>query len=113
MKRTVGLSIMVLGMMMFVYAQDENKSTGHTGEHMGWICNSKCVNHDKPAATCDVNCTDTTGDVMFVDEQGKSTKISNPEKVKGQMGKKMKVKYQMMNNGEMQIDEIIQGSFGY
>jgi hypothetical protein len=109
MKRIVGLSIMVLGLMMLVNAQDENKSH----EHTGWICNSKCVNHDKPIATCDESCTDKSGDVMFVDENGKSTKISNPDKVKGQMGKKMKVKSQMMESGEMQIDEIIQGSFGY
>ena len=109
MKRNIGLSTIVLVLAMFVYAQDQIKVTVHTG----WICNSKCVNHDKPIATCDESCTDKSGDVMFVDEHGKSTKISNPDKVKGQMGKKMKVKSQMMDSGEMQIDEIIQGSFGY
>jgi hypothetical protein len=109
MKRIVGLSIMVLGFMLSVYAQDQAKPV----EMTGWVCNSKCVNHDKPTATCDASCTDTSGDVVFLDDQGKTTKIHNPEKVKGHMGHKMKVNCHMMENGEMQIDEIIQGSYGY
>ena len=109
MKRIVGLSILVLAFMLSVYAQDQVKST----EHTGYICNSKCVNHDKPTAACDASCTDTSGDVVFVDDQGKTTKIHNPDKVKGHMGHKMKVNSHMMDNGEMEIDEIIQGSFGY
>jgi hypothetical protein len=49
---------------------------------------------------------------MFVGDDGKTTKISNPDKVKGHMGHKMKVKSQMTKDGEMQIDEIIRGTFG-
>jgi hypothetical protein len=108
MKRIVGLLIMVLGLTMLVQAQDQSKSR----ERTGWICNSKCVNHDKPAATCDASCTDTSGEVMFVGDDGKTTKISNPDKVKGHMGHKMKVKSKMTKDGEMQIDEIIRGTFG-
>jgi hypothetical protein len=114
MKRIIGLSTMFLGLMMLVYAQDQNQNQNQNQsmEKTGWICNSKCVNHDKPAAACDANCTDTSGDVVFVDEQGQTTKIHNPDKVKGHMGKKMKVKCQM-KDGEMQIDEIILGSYGF
>ena len=108
MKRMIGLLTVVLGLVMLVNAQDQSKSI----ERSGWICNSKCVTHDQPTATCDANCTDKSGDVVFVDEQGKSTKVSNPDKVKGHMGHKMKVKSKMMDNGEMQIDEIIRGSYG-
>jgi hypothetical protein len=108
MKRIAGLFTMVLALMMLVYAQDKNKPM----EMTGWICNSKCVSHDKPTATCDASCTETSGDVVFIDEQGKTTKISNPAMVKGHMGKKMKVKCEM-KDGEMQIDQIILGSYGY
>jgi hypothetical protein len=108
MKRIAGLFTMVLALMMLVYAQDNNKPM----EMTGWICNSKCVNHDKPTATCNASCTETSGDVVFIDEQGKTTKISNPAMVKGHMGKKMKVKCEM-KDGEMQIDQIILGSYGY
>lgn|ERR1044071_4610071 len=109
MKRIVGLSAVVLGLMMLVYAQDQNQSI----ERTGWICNSKCVNHQQSTATCDTNCTDKSGDVVFIDEQGKTTKISNPEKVKGHMGKKMKVKCHQVENGEMQIDQLILATYGY
>jgi hypothetical protein len=108
MKRIIGLSSMVLALMMLGYAQDQAKPI----EMTGWICNSKCVNHDKPTATCDASCTETSGDVVFIDDKGKITKISNPAMVKGHMGKKMKVKCEM-KDGEMQIDQIILGSYGY
>jgi hypothetical protein len=109
MKRNIGLSTIVLVLAMFAYAQDQIKVTVQTG----WICNSKCVHHEKDIATCDVNCNDKSGYAVFVDEHGKSTKINNPDKVKGHMGEKMKVKSEMMDNGEMQIDEIIRGSYGF
>jgi hypothetical protein len=113
MKRIAGLFTLVLALMMLVYAQDQNKPMEKKPMEMtGWICNSKCVNHDKPTATCDASCTETSGDVVFIDEQGKTTKISNPAMVKGHMGKKMKVKCEM-KDGEMQIDQIILGSYGY
>jgi hypothetical protein len=108
MKRIIGLLSMVLALMMLGYAQDQAKPI----EMTGWICNSKCVNHDKPTATCDASCTETSGDVVFIDDKGKTTKISNPAMVKGHMGKKIKVKCEM-KDGEMQIDQIILGSYGY
>jgi hypothetical protein len=108
MKRIIGLSAVVLGMIMFVYAQDVNKSI----EMTGWICNSKCVTHDQPIAACDASCKDKTGDVVLIDDKGKTTKISNPDMVKGHMGKKMKMKCHMNNSGEMEIEEVIRGSYG-
>ena|ERR1051326_8194347 len=106
MKRMFGLSILILALIAPAYAQDQD----HPIERTGWICNSKCVNHDTKPASCDSNCTDKTGDVVFVDEQGKTTKISNPDMVKDHMGKKMKVKCHM-KNGEMQVDNLL-GIYG-
>jgi hypothetical protein len=107
MKRTVGLSALVLAVTMFVYGQDQKNSV----EQMGWICNSSCVKHDQPVATCDGGCKEKSGDVVFIDEKGNITKISNPEKVKGHMGKKMKMKCHMMKDGTMQVDQLL-GIYG-
>ena len=106
MKRTVGLSALVLALTMFVGGQEQK----NTAEQMGWICNSSCVKHDKPVATCDGSCTEKSGDVVFIDEQGNTIKISNPENVKGYMGKKMKMKCHM-KNGEMYVDQLL-GIYG-
>jgi hypothetical protein len=106
MKRIVGLSTMFLALTMFVYAQEQSNAV----EMMGWICNSKCVNHDKPVAACDASCTEKGGDAVFIDEQGNVTTISNPDMVKGYMGKKMKVKCEK-KNGQMQINQLL-GIYG-
>ena len=106
MKRIVGLSAMVLVMTILIYGQDQSNSA----EQMGWICNSKCVKHDKTVATCAADCKEKGGDAVFVDEQGNTTKISNPDKVKGYMGKKMKMKCHM-KNGEMYVDQLL-GIYG-
>jgi hypothetical protein len=102
MKRIVGLSAMVLALAAFPYAQDPNDSI----EKTGWICRSQCVNHDQPVAACDTSCRKKSGDVVFVDEQGNITKISNPHRVQGHIREKVKVKCQM-KNGKLQIDELL------
>jgi len=102
MKRMVGLPILLLALIMPAYAQDQS----HPIERTGWICNSKCVNHETQPVSCDSKCTDKSGDIVFIDDQGKTTKISNPDAVKQHMGKKMKVKCHM-ENGEMMVDDLL------
>jgi hypothetical protein len=103
MKRIAGLLAMVLTSAMWLNAQDNNKST----EMTGWVCNSKCVTQNADKAACDQNCTDKSGDVVFVDDQGKVTKIANPKKVKDDMGKQVKVKGKMMKKKDMmEIEDV-------
>jgi hypothetical protein len=45
----------------------------------GWICDSKCVKQDAGKASCDASCAEKGGDTVFVDDQGKATKIANPK----------------------------------
>lgn len=97
MKRIAGLLALVLGATIMMYGQDKGKGS----EMTGWICNSKCVQQNAGVAACDLKCTDKTGEAVFVDDQGKVTKIANPRKVKGAMGKKVKVKAEMMDDKDM------------
>jgi hypothetical protein len=104
MKRSAGLFTIVLASLILLYAQD-NKPT----EMTGWICNSACVTQAAGRTTCDANCTEKSGDAVFVEDSGKVTKISNPDIVKGHMGTKMKVKCQMSKDKEaMEIQELLQ-----
>ena len=64
----------------------------------GTVCNSKCVNRSSDRAVCDSGCTEKGGDAVFVEENGKVTKIANPDKVKGFMGKHVKAKCRMMQD---------------
>lgn len=110
MKRIAGLLAIVLGSWMLIYAQDQSKGPDQSkGQEMtGWICNSKCVNQTAAKASCDESCTDKSGDVVFVDDSGKVTKIANPDKVMDKMGKKVKVKCDMMKDQDMmQIYDVV------
>jgi hypothetical protein len=64
----------------------------------GTVCNSKCVNRSSDRAVCDSGCTEKGGDAVFVEEDGRVTKIANPDKVKGFMGKHVKAKCRMMQD---------------
>ena len=95
---------MVVASTMWLQAQDKNKGT----EMTGWICNSKCVTQKADQAACDQSCTDKSGEAVFIDDQGKITKIANPAKVEGDMGKKVKVKGKMMKKKDaMEIYDVI------
>lgn len=76
-------------------------------EMTGTICNSKCVSQSGDRSVCDTNCKEKDGDAVFVGEDGKVTKIANPEKVKGMMGKHVKTKCKMnKDTGEMWLDYV-------
>jgi hypothetical protein len=101
MKRFVGMLAIVLGSSMFLYAQDKGKDKGT--EMTGTICSSKCVKTNATPVACDLGCKEKGGDTVFVDDQGKVTKIVNPKKVKSQMGKKVKVKAAMVSDKDMEV----------
>lgn len=100
MKRFALLLTILLGSAV-LYAQ-EAKETDMTKPHemSGTICNSKCVVQHSGQNACDSNCTETGGDAVFIHEDGTTHKIANPDKVKGYMGKQVKGKAKMMDDGK-------------
>jgi hypothetical protein len=106
MKRSAALLTIVLASLLFLYAQD-NQAT----EMTGWICNSACVTQSGGHAACDATCKDKSGDAVFVGDSGKVTKIANPDKVKGNMGQKVKVNCTVnKEKEEMEIHKILQAA---
>jgi len=71
-----------------LFAQDSNKS--QKKEVDGTICNSACVQKVENLNTCNTSCTDKSGDVVLVDDQGKVMKIANPKMATSHMNKKVK-----------------------
>jgi len=108
MKRTAALLALALGSTMLMSAQDKSKGTEMTGT----ICDQKCVKQDAGKAACDASCTEKSGDAVFVDDQGKATKIANPKMAKGKMGKKVKVHGQMMKDDSMKIYDVVLANAG-
>ena len=110
-KRNAGLCTIVLASALVFYGQSETpKGQSDIPKQMtGWICTSACVNKTVSQATCDATCAgkDRRGEAVFVDDNGKVSKISNPDMVKGKMGKKVKAKCKMnKDNDSMQILSI-------
>jgi hypothetical protein len=108
MKRNAGLCAIVLSSVILLYAQ--NDTTKDTAMDMtGWICTSPCVTQNTGHAACDSKCAgkDKHGEAVFIDDNGKVSKISNSDVVKGKMGKKVKAKCKMNKDNEsMQILSI-------
>ncbi len=87
MKPTLWLFMVVLCAVTLAQAQ----SSGKQMELNGMACYSRCVTQVNDKATCDPQCTDMSGDTVFVDDQGHVMKVANPEMCKGHMGKHMKI----------------------
>ncbi|HKF20625.1 MAG TPA: hypothetical protein VKE93_03590 [Candidatus Angelobacter sp.] len=108
MKRTAQLIVIVLASLALLYAQESQ-----TMEMTGTICNSACVKQSAGQASCDASCSDKSGDAVFVDDSGKVSKISNPDKVTGKMGQKVKVKCKMNKDKEaMEILDVVLANAG-
>jgi hypothetical protein len=88
------LFTVVLSLTGLIAAQDSSgtKKSSNPQQMTGTICNSSCVTQVENLPTCDPTCTIDTGDCVFVDNQGTVTKVENPDKCKGVMGKKVKIK---------------------
>ena len=102
MKRIAVLLMFVLGTAVFVTAQSNSKGT----EMIGTLCDQKCVKQDAGKAACDLSCTEKSGDRVFVDDNGKATKVANPEVCEGKMGKKVKVHGTMKDHDRMELWDI-------
>jgi hypothetical protein len=113
MKRIAGLLAVILGGTMFVAAQNQSKSTESKGTEMvGYLCDSKCVKQDAGKSVCDTSCSEKGNDCVFVDDEGKVTKIANPNMAKGKMGKKVKVHGDMKDKDMMEIYDVVLANAG-
>jgi len=96
MKRIVFLIVLVFGLSTFLSAGDKSKAS----QMNGTICDQKCVKQDAGKASCDLSCTEQSGEAAFVDDQGKAWKVANPAVCKVHMGKKVKGQSKKMENQE-------------
>jgi hypothetical protein len=101
MKFIASLLTVVLGSALLL-AQDMSKAV----EMSGTICDSKCLDQSGDHPACNLKCSETSADAVFIDDNGKVTKIANPDKVKGHKGKHVKAKCKMMEDDTMWIYSI-------
>ena len=107
MKRIAGALVMLMCTAALLYADDAK------GKDMtGWLCNSKCVTQSANKSTCDKNCTETTGDIVFIGSNGNVSKIENQDKVLLWAGKKVKMRASMnQEKGMMYVYEIAPATY--
>jgi hypothetical protein len=119
MKRILGLLTIVLGSTLLLCAQDAGKGGMDQGAAMkgtemtGMLCDSKCVKQDAAKASCDLSCTEKSGDVSFIDDDGKASKVANPEVATGKMGKKVKIHCDMTKDKTaMKVYDVVFANAG-
>jgi hypothetical protein len=114
MKRIAGLMALALGFTLSMAAQDNGKNSSGKGTEMtGTLCGAKCVKQDSGKAACDSGCTAKSKDIVFIDEQGKATKVANPGMAKGKMGQKVKIHGEMMQGkDEMKLYDVVLANAG-
>ena len=86
MKRSNQLLLAVLCLAIPLFAKNSNQSK----TVIGTVCNSACVVPQNNLSTCDTGCTDRSGDVVLVDDQGKVLKIANPNVATPHLKKRVK-----------------------
>jgi hypothetical protein len=94
---------------LLVAAQDQNNSSTNPKEMIGWVCNAKCVDQSSGKPTCNQNCSEAAGEVVFIQENGQVTKIANQEIAQPMAGKKCKIKAKKdPNSGRLAVQNIIE-----
>ncbi len=110
MKRIAWLLVPISCLSIFLFAQSQNSSDkNQTHEMTGWVCNAKCVTQNAGAPTCDTNCSEAAGPVVFVNNTGQVLQISNQEKAQPMAGKMCKMKARLdPNTGSIDVDDMIE-----
>ncbi len=88
MKRIAWLLAPVVLSAVSLSAEDMGKEAGLSG----LLCNSNGVVQNEGHAACDQSYAGQSGEVVFVDQQGRVFKIANQDKVVLRTGKKAKTK---------------------
>ncbi|MBZ5505948.1 MAG: hypothetical protein LAO78_10720 [Acidobacteriia bacterium] len=103
MKRTAGILAFALCSIILLHAQEaQDKSKGT--EMTGMVCNADSVVTTEGKAVCDETKGGKSPDMVFIDDQGKATKIANPKMLAGMSGKKVKIKCEMKGDEIMVYD---------
>ena len=110
MKPTAWLLVPLSCLAIFLFAQDQNNSSNNKSTEMtGWVCNAKCVHQNAGAATCDPNCSQATGPVVFVSHTGQVLQISNQAKAQPMAGKECKMKAKMdPSTGALDVENMVE-----
>jgi hypothetical protein len=96
MKRIVWLLAPVLLSAVSLYAGD----MGNAAAMSGVLCNSNGVVQSEGHAVCDQSYAGQSGDVVFVDAQGRVFKVANQDKVVLRAGKRAKTKSKPVKDEE-------------
>jgi hypothetical protein len=103
MKQIAWLLVTIFCLAVFVSAGEKNNSMDMTG----WVCNAKCVDQTSGKATCNKNCSESAGQVVFIDNKGQVLQISNQEMAQPMAGKKCHMKGKMdPNTGAIAVQNI-------
>jgi hypothetical protein len=105
MKRIAWPLVTIFCLAICLFAGDKNNSM----EMTGWVCNAKCVDQSSGTATCNKNCSESAGEVVFIDGKGQVLQISNQEMALPMAGKKCHVKATKdQNTGAIAIQNIVE-----
>ena len=95
--------------MVLVDAQDNNTANKSSKEMIGWVCNAKCIDRSSEKPTCNQNCSEDAGEVVFIQDNGQVTKIANQQMAQPMAGKKCKIKgTKDPDSGMIAIQNIIE-----
>lgn len=96
MKKIATLLAFVLGSLVLLSGQQSSQGSDSSQmkEMVGTICNADNVSQAGGQATCDESKGGKSADWVFINDEGKTSKIANPDALKGMHGK-MKVKCKM------------------
>ncbi len=103
------LIVTLCSAMALVAQQDNNNVSNKPKDMIGWVCNAKCVEQSSGTATCNQNCSEAAGEVVFISDTGQVTKIANQQVAQPMAGKKCKIKATKdPDTGMLAIQNIIQ-----
>jgi|ERR1051326_8128805 hypothetical protein len=104
MKRMTGTSVLVVALSLVAVLQAQDQPKGKGMEMTGTACNAGNVVTTEGKAKCDETKGGKSSDMVVIDDQGRATKVANPEKLKGMSGQKVKINCEMKTiKGENQM----------
>jgi|SRR6185312_12917201 len=101
MKKIATLLVFALGSLVLLWGQQsgERSDSGQMREMVGTVCNADNVAQAGGQSTCDESKGGKSPEWVFISDEGKATKIANPDALKGMHGK-MKVKCKMKKGSD-------------
>ncbi|MCP5110434.1 MAG: hypothetical protein GY953_06325 [bacterium] len=94
--------LVVLSLVMFFAFAETGEWTGHISDAK---CGANHADHSEKSIKCVQGCVKGGQAAVFVTEDGKVVKISNPDKVKGHLGHQVKVAGSMAD-GSLTVNTV-------